>query len=337
MKGFISFLGILLLIIIALNNFWLFAGIALAIWGLFEWRINRKLEAKSKVPGIIVAIGLLIGAISLNVDNSEQAITASPSTEQTQANSQEIKQISDKPQQEEPKAATPKTNQNTQPQPSQNQNTNESEKSSQDAYITATVIEVVDGDTVKVNIDGKEETVRLLLVDTPETKDPNEPVQPFGPEASQFAKETLPARKEVKLEYDGPERDKYDRLLAYLWVGDKIFNQMLLEKGLARVAYVYDPPYTHYDAFVAAEKKAKDAKLGIWSIPGYVTEDGFHEEVAAAKEKPKQETVQQKPAQQTVYYKNCSAARAAGAAPLYRGDPGYRPALDRDGDGVACE
>lgn len=271
------------------------------------------------------------------LDESEQLATAPQATEQTQPEKQNEppKQISDNPQPEEPKAAVPETNQNTQPQPSKNESQNNGQN---EKYITATVIEIVDGDTIKVKIDGKEETVRLLLVDTPETKDPNEPVQPFGPEASQFAKETLPAGKEVKLEYDGPERDKYDRLLAYLWVGDKIFNQMLIEEGLARVAYIYDPPYTHYDVFVEAEEKAKAAKKGIWSIDGYVTADGFREEVAVAAEEPEPEPEPEPAQQQTdVYYARCSDARAAGAAPLYEGDPGYRPALDRDGDGVACE
>nr|BDD46659.1 hypothetical protein 2 [Bacillales bacterium] len=123
--------------------------------------------------------------------------------------------------------------------------------------------------------------MRLLLVDTPETKHPREPVEPYGPEASQFAKDTL-SGKEVKLEFDGPKRDKYDRLLVHLWIGDKTFNQMLLENGFARIAYVYDPPYNHYDAYLEAEEKAKNSKIGIWSIPNYVQNDGFNEAAASS-------------------------------------------------------
>lgn len=141
---------------------------------------------------------------------------------------------------------------------------------------TAVVTRVVDGDTLHIEWNGKEETVRLLLVDTPETVHPGKPVQPYGKEASQFAKETL-SGKEVQLEFDGPERDKYDRLLAYIWVEDTSFNQLLLEKGLARYAYVYDPPYTHAGKLKDAEQEASDHKKGIWSLPGYVTEDGFAE------------------------------------------------------------
>lgn len=148
-------------------------------------------------------------------------------------------------------------------------NTTDSDK------VIATIVSVTDGDTVKIHLDGKEESVRLLLVDTPETVHPTIPEQPFGEEASNFAKETLTVGKEVTLEYDGDKRDHYDRLLGYIWVDGKNFNQMLLEKGLARLAYVYEPPYKHYDAFVKAQTKAVNAKVGIWSKEGYVTEDGF--------------------------------------------------------------
>ncbi len=86
--------------------------------------------------------------------------------------------------------------------------------------------------------------------------------------------------REVKLKFDGPKRDKYDRLLAYVWVDGKNFNKMLLEEGLAHYAYVYDPPYTHLQEFIKAQTKAMNNKLGIWSIDGYVTEDGFNADAA---------------------------------------------------------
>ncbi|WP_343840156.1 thermonuclease family protein [Salinibacillus aidingensis] len=141
---------------------------------------------------------------------------------------------------------------------------------------SARVTRVVDGDTIEIQYKGKTEDVRLLLVDTPETVHPSKPVQPYGPEASSFAKKAL-SGKQVQVEFDGPKRDHYDRLLAYIWVDGKMFNQLLLEKGLARLAYVYDPPYTHYDAYVKAQTKAVNANRGIWSINGYVTEEGFND------------------------------------------------------------
>lgn len=140
--------------------------------------------------------------------------------------------------------------------------------------VSAKVTNVVDGDTIDIQLEGQEERVRLLLVDTPETVHPSKPVQPFGPEASNYAKEILTG-EEVRVEYDGPKRDHYDRLLAYIWIDGENFNQQLLEKGLARYAYVYDPPYSHAETMSEAESHAQQQEKGIWSIDGYVTEDGF--------------------------------------------------------------
>lgn len=146
--------------------------------------------------------------------------------------------------------------------------------------LPASIVRVVDGDTVNINVNGKEETVRLLLVDTPETVHPSKPVQPFGPEASAFAKETLTPGKQVEIEIDVSERDKYGRLLGYLYVDGKMFNELLLEKGLARVAYVYAPNTRYVDQFYNVQKQAQAKSIGIWSIENYATEQGFEEKTA---------------------------------------------------------
>ncbi|OPA77009.1 nuclease [Paenibacillus selenitireducens] len=140
----------------------------------------------------------------------------------------------------------------------------------------AKVVKVVDGDTLDVEFNGKKERIRLLLVDTPETVHPSKPVEPFGPEASAFAKKTL-TDQPVRVELDVSERDKYGRLLAYIWIGDKMFNEMLLEQGLARVAYVYPPNVKYVDQFREIQKKAQQAELGIWSIENYATDKGFND------------------------------------------------------------
>jgi micrococcal nuclease len=129
-------------------------------------------------------------------------------------------------------------------------------------YITAKVISVVDGDTIHVSIRGKKETVRLVLIDTPETKHPTKPIEPFGPEASKFTKDLLEG-KEVKLEQDVSIRDRYGRLLMYVWLDDRLVNELLLEKGLARVA-VFPPDVKYVEAFRAVQKRAQDAAIGIW-------------------------------------------------------------------------
>ncbi|GIP34155.1 thermonuclease family protein [Paenibacillus sp. J2TS4] len=80
---------------------------------------------------------------------------------------------------------------------------------------------------------------------------------------------------------DVSERDKYGRLLAYLWVDDRMFNEMLLERGLARVAYVYPPNIKHVDRFRGIQKEAQQQGIGIWSIEDYAREDGFNPEAVA--------------------------------------------------------
>lgn len=161
--------------------------------------------------------------------------------------------------------------------------TSDSHKSSSDTNssthfptntIPAVVKRVVDGDTIKVDIKGREETGRLILVDTPETKHPRIGVQPFGSEASAFTKKEL-TNKEVHLEMDVQERDKYGRLLAYIWINNKMFNAILLEKGLARVAIF--PPNTKYvDEYNRIQKHARSKELGIWSIENYATDKGYN-------------------------------------------------------------
>ncbi|MBB3109616.1 micrococcal nuclease [Paenibacillus phyllosphaerae] len=147
--------------------------------------------------------------------------------------------------------------------------------------IDAKVIKVVDSDTIKVKMGNTEETVRMLLIDGPETVHPSKPVQPFGPEASDFAKKTL-SNQTVQLELDVSERDKYGRLLAYVWIDDRMFNEMALERGLVRVAYVYAPNVKYVDQFRNIQKKAQQQGIGIWSIENYVQDDGFHPEEAEA-------------------------------------------------------
>lgn len=145
--------------------------------------------------------------------------------------------------------------------------------------VDATVVKVKDGDTLDVNVDGKVETIRLLLVDTPETVHEKKPIQTFGPEASAFTKETFPKGKKVQVEYDKNRDDKFKRTVAYVYVDGKMFNETLVEKGYARVAYVYPPNTKHLKELQNVEAKAKQQKIGIWSIPNYVQKDGFHQEV----------------------------------------------------------
>jgi micrococcal nuclease len=124
---------------------------------------------------------------------------------------------------------------------------------------------VVDGDTVEISpaINGVEE-VRLIGVDTPETVDPTEGIEPYGPQASAFAKRELSGRR-VGLEFDRERVDQYGRLLAYVHAGGSMFNEELLKKGYAQ-AYPYPPNTAHAAQFAAAQRKARAAGIGIWGL-----------------------------------------------------------------------
>lgn len=140
----------------------------------------------------------------------------------------------------------------------------------------AIVAKVIDGDTITViSHDGKEERVRLLHIDTPESVHPNKPPQKYGKEASDFAKKYLKSGKKVTLVTGKPVRDKYDRILAYVFVDGININKLMVEKGYARVAFVDDPNDLYVKELKTAEKQAKKKKMNIWSIDGYVTDKGY--------------------------------------------------------------
>lgn len=134
--------------------------------------------------------------------------------------------------------------------------------------------DVIDGDTIKVRVDGKSETVRFLLVDTPESVHPNKPVQPFSKEASSLTKEMLNG-SDVELELGIGERDKYGRLLAYVYADGESVQESLLKNGLARVAYVFEPNTKYVEDFEKIQKQAQKEGIGIWSLENYTQEDGY--------------------------------------------------------------
>ena len=124
---------------------------------------------------------------------------------------------------------------------------------------TFKVTRVVDGDTIE--IEGGEK-VRYIGIDTPETVDPRKPVQCFGVEASKKNKELVEG-KTVRLEKDITDRDKYSRLLRYVWVGDLFVNLELVKQGFAS-SYSYPPDIKYQKEFLAAEKEAREAERGLW-------------------------------------------------------------------------
>jgi micrococcal nuclease len=128
----------------------------------------------------------------------------------------------------------------------------------------AVVDHVVDGDTVVVRIAGHDETVRLIGIDTPETKKPNSPVECHGPEASARTAELLPSGTPVRLERDVEARDTYDRLLAYVFRADGVFvNLALVAEGFARTLLI-EPNDAYATRFADAARSAAAEDRGLW-------------------------------------------------------------------------
>lgn len=125
------------------------------------------------------------------------------------------------------------------------------------------IVRIVDGDTLVAAKNGVEDTVRLIGIDTPELYFEGQKTDdPEAISALEYAKTVLTGRY-VELELDVDERDRYGRLLAYVWLYDTMLNKLLLENGIARVA-TYPPNVKYLDEFLILEKYAKEKKLGIW-------------------------------------------------------------------------
>lgn len=132
----------------------------------------------------------------------------------------------------------------------------------------AFVTKVVDGDTIEVNINGKIFKVRYIGIDTPETKDPRRPVECFGKEASNENKKLVEG-KEVILQKDVSNTDKYNRLLRYVYLllenGSLLFvNDYLIREGFA-TALTYPPDVKFTEQFLQAQQEAKMNKKGLWA------------------------------------------------------------------------
>jgi micrococcal nuclease len=134
--------------------------------------------------------------------------------------------------------------------------------------LRARVIYVVDGDTIKVSLQARpkglaeRETIRLIGVDTPETVDPRRPVQAFGREASAYTKHRL-LNRDVLLAFDWDLRDKYDRLLAYVWLPrEGCFNAELVREGYGHAYLSF--AFQFSDEFRGLEREAKTGRRGLW-------------------------------------------------------------------------
>ena len=192
------------------------------------------------------------------------------------------------------------------------------------------VIKVIDGDTIKLE---NGEVVRYIGIDTPETVHPSKPVQCFGREASNKNKELVEG-KLVRLEKDITDRDKYGRLLRYVWVGDLFVNDYLVRQGYAYV-YTYPPDVKYSEQFVQAQQEARENNRGLWAV--CLDQKAVEKKPSRSTEPtlPKGEII----CSHNVY--NCSdfstQAEAQSVFEYCGGVTNDIHRLDADKDGLACE
>ena len=232
---------------------------------------------------------------------------------------------------------TAKTSQ-TASSPATSQGSSEKAGPTVNAETTVTVTRVVDGDTFEISPAIKDiANVRLIGVDTPETKKPNCSSQPYGAEASAFTTAQLQGQQ-VGLEFDVEKTDRYDRLLAYVYPSNgSMFNDTLLREGYAQLA-TFPPNVTYVERFQEAQAKARAAGLGLWGQPpeqlAQQTDRGNGIGGGGCLEKAAQFQPQPVPAAPPGGDVDCSDFGSSAEAYLPPDDP-YK--LDADGDGQACD
>lgn len=193
------------------------------------------------------------------------------------------------------------------------------------------VTKVVDGDTIQIET-GK--TVRYIGIDTPETSDPRRGIECFGKEAAAKNRELL-ERKEVRLEKDVSETDRYGRLLRYVFVDGIFVNDELVRQGFAH-ASAYPPDVVYQDQFREAEKQARENNRGLWASCG-VQKESSAESVSSSQVN----AVQEEKVEAVGEDRDCGDFRTHDEAQsffLSQGGPSVDPhKLDQDQDGIACE
>ena len=131
--------------------------------------------------------------------------------------------------------------------------------------VLITILNVIDGDTVDIDINGNTERVRLIGVNTPETKHPTKPIECFGPEASAYLTQLLPKGTHVRIERDIEARDRYGRMLLYLYreLDDLFINLDLVLRGYGTPMSI-EPNIFHRNDFVHAAALAETINVGLW-------------------------------------------------------------------------
>lgn len=300
----------------------------LLFWALVPLLIWRSSLSRGWKTGLSIVFAILLIGIAISPEESTTPVaTEAPSAEEAETSHQEPVEesdtVTDEDADEDDSGTTRATGEKT-------------IKGFKSGPIVAgpfvTVTRVVDGDTIEVNLRGRTVDVRLIGIDTPETVHPSEPVECFGPEASNFTSARL-SDERVRLEFDVERTDRYGRTLAYVWLDDKLFNRMLVRQGFAQVS-TYPPNVKYVERFTAAQRAAREADAGLWGASC-----------------PSEEEKTAKPAPGGGGGKNCDPNYTGACIPPYPPDldcteisatnfnsVGSDPhGFDGDDDGIACE
>ncbi|WP_042471285.1 thermonuclease family protein [Bacillus ndiopicus] len=140
-------------------------------------------------------------------------------------------------------------------------------------------LSINDGDTFSIEMNGEKHKVRLLMVDTPEMNYDKGKPMPYAEDAKAFTENLLKNASKIELLFDvGPETDKYDRILAYIYVDDVLLQESLLKEGLAVMRYINKPNNTLEAELKEVQAEAQAQKLNVWAHEGYFDGKQFHED-----------------------------------------------------------
>ncbi|RAI82128.1 hypothetical protein BFS35_000140 [Macrococcoides goetzii] len=225
-------------------------------------------------------------------------------------------------------------------------------------------VSVVDGDTAYVKLGKKTIKIRMLLIDTPESKDPRKPVQPYAKEAAKFLENHMRYGR-LQIQYDNSQKlDRYGRHLVYLYANGKLVNNEMVRYGYARVGFIYSQKY-YLNTLKKSEAHAKKKQYKIWSIKGYVNPlgEGFitrnkpvvksttkYNTVSNIVSTPSTSSVQKSPTTSRAGYPtsryrsgaptvlaNCTEVKKYYPYGITDSHISYQPKFDRDKDRMGCE
>ncbi len=352
-------------------------GIGITIWGIYAWIKNRKAGNRAKLPIIAAIIGIFLAFGWFASTGSQPDVV-----KEKKQDSEKISSANEKAKEQAAKEALAKQQAEEQAKKEEEAKQQAAEKAKQEAaqkeqqtatslgLVAATISRVVDGDTVQLSTGQK---VRLIGVNTPESTTRHET---YGKEASNYTTDKLEG-KQVWLQKDVSETDRYGRLLRIIWLSvptndmdeneirTKMFNADLVLNGYAEPS-TYPPDVKYSDVFVKFAREARSANKGLWAYGSNGTTKGDLDSTAGSTAAPASSssgsnrsssstsgqaassstqgssstssaTAAAPASGTTESFQNCTELRKKYPQGVPAGHPAYQSKLDRDHDNYACE